>query len=151
MQKTLGGVVRRERPWLGLLAFFAATTLASSLLFAAVLAGVTVAIAGGEIPQNAERQQFDSIVPSQVFSGVVTDVSCGARHRDPKKNAADCVRQCAQNGASYAIVDGDKSYIVAGDLRQFAQWAGQRVTFTGVLEGDTIKVNGESLEAENVR
>ena len=151
MQKRLGRVVERERSWLRLLAFFAATTLASSLLFAAVLAGVTVAIAGGEIPQNAERQQFDPIVPSQVFSGVVTDVSCGARHRDPKKDAADCVRQCTQNGASYAIVDGDRSYVVAGNFKQFSQWAGQRVTFTGVLEGNTIKVNAESLEAENAR
>jgi hypothetical protein len=150
MQKRLRDVAKDERSWFGLLAFFAATTLASSLLLAAVLAGVTVAIAGGEISQNADRQQFDPIVPSQVFSGVVTDVSCGARHRDPKKNAADCARQCAQNGASYAIVDGDRTYIVTGNPMQFAQLAGQRVTFTGVLEGNTIKVNAESLEAHSV-
>jgi hypothetical protein len=150
-KKDRGSVKQYDRSWLALLAFFAATTLASSLLFAAVLAGVTVAIAGGEVPQNAEGRQFDPIVPSQTFSGIITDARCGARHTDSQKNASDCARQCVQNGASYTIVDGDSSYVLAGDPRQFSQSAGQRVTLTGILVGNTIKVNAESLERDKAR
>jgi hypothetical protein len=146
-----GSVKQRDRSWLALLAFFAATTLASSLLLAAVLAGVTVAIAGAEGPQNAEGPQFDPIVPSQTFSGIITDAHCGARHTDSEKNASDCARQCVQHGASYTIVDGDSSHILAGDPQRFSQSAGQRVTLTGILVGNTIKVNAESLKREAAR
>ena len=56
----LGGIVKQhDRSWPALVAFFAVTTLAASLLFAAVLAGVTVAIAGGGPPQNSDDQQID--------------------------------------------------------------------------------------------
>ncbi len=142
---------QRDRSWLTLLAFFAATTLASSLLLAAVLAGVTVAIAGAEAPQYADGPQFDPIVPSQTFSGVITDARCGARHTDSEKNASDCARQCVQHGASYTIVDGDSSLVLVGDPHQFSQSAGQRVTLTGILVGNTIEVNAESLAREAAR
>jgi hypothetical protein len=152
MNKNLGAfTTQHDRSWLALLAFFAATTLASSLLFAAVLAGVTVAIAGGEVPQRGEGQEFDPIVPSQIFSGVITDARCGAKHADSRKNASDCARQCVENGANYTIVDGGSSYELTGNRRQFNQWAGQRVTLTGIREGNKIKVNEESLKPESAR
>jgi hypothetical protein len=149
----LGGIVKQhDRSWPALVAFFAVTTLAVSLLFAAVLAGVTVAIAGGGPAQISDDQQIDpAAMPSQAFSGIVTDARCGPRHKDSQRTASDCARMCERNGSTYVIVDGDRNYELAGNPRQLDQWAGQRVTFRGILEGNTIKVNAESLGPVSAR
>jgi hypothetical protein len=123
----LGGIVKQhDRSWPALVAFFAVTTLVASLLFAAVLAGVTVAIAGGEPPQINinDDQPADPAIPSQVFSGIVTDARCGPRHKDSQQGASDCARMCVRNGSKYTIVDGDRNYELAGNLRQLDQWSG---------------------------
>jgi hypothetical protein len=143
---TLGGIVKqRDRSWLTLVAFFAVTTLASSLVFAAVLAGVTVAIADGESPQIPGEQQVDPTVPGHAFSGIITDAQCGSRHTDSGQSASECARTCVRNGSRYIMVDGDRNYELAGNSSQLSQLAGQRVTLTGALSGNTIKV-GASLQ-----
>lgn len=129
-----------DRSWLSLLGFFAVITLGSSLIFAAVFAGVTAAFGGSE-SAHAEDQQVDPIVPGQSFSGVITDSHCGPRHMDSKSSALECARLCVQNGSRYIIVDGDKNYELAGNPALFGQFAGQRVQLTGVLSGGTIKVS----------
>jgi hypothetical protein len=139
-----GSVKQYDRSWLALLAFFAVTTLASSLFLAALLAGFTVAIAGGDPPQSPDR--VARAVSSGTFSGVVTDALCGPRHTAAEENASDCARMCVRNGSRYIIVDGDRSYELAGSLTQIVQLAGQRATVTGVLEGNTIKVNSASVQ-----
>jgi hypothetical protein len=48
-----------------------------------------------------------------------------------------------RNGSRYIIVDGDRIYELAGNLGQLGQFAGQRVTLIGVLNGNTIKVSSE--------
>jgi hypothetical protein len=131
-------VKQHDRSWLTLLAFFAAVTLASSLVFAAVFAGVTIAIAGGEPPQIADDPQVDPGVPGQTFAGIITDARCGSRHTDSEKSASACARMCVRNGSRYVIVDGDRNYQyqLAGNQWQFDRLAGQRVSLTGVLRGD---------------
>lgn len=140
-----------DRSWLSLLAFFAVTTLACSLVFAAVFAGVTVAIAGGESAQAADDQQVDPLVPSQTFSGVLTDAHCGSRHMDSEQSASACTRACARKGSKYEIVDGDKKYELAGNSWEFEPFAGQRVTLSGVAHGNTIKVSSASMHSADGR
>jgi len=140
-------VRRKDRLWLTLLAFFAVTTLASSLALAALLAGVTVAIAGGEAPQVQVDTQVDPTIPSQTFSGVITDARCGARHRNSHQSASECARACVRDGSRYTVVDGDKNYELAGNLSHFDLLAGQRVALTGVLDGNTIKVSSASVQS----
>jgi len=142
---TLGGIVKQhDRSWPRLLAFLAITTLAWSLALAAVLAGVTVAIAGGGPPQSPDDTQLDTTGPGQIFFGVITDSRCGPRHPDSKPTASECARTCVRGGSRYMIVKGDRTYELAGGRLHLDLFAGQRVTLTGVLDGDTIKVRSAS-------
>jgi hypothetical protein len=68
-----------------------------------------------------------------------------------EKNASECSRLCVRHGSNYIIVDGDKKYELNGELRQIAEFAGQRVSLTGVLDGQTIKVSSATLQAEERR
>ena len=133
----------QNRSWLQLLAFFAFASLASSLLLAALFAGVTVVVAGRESGHTHTEQPAPASVeqPHLTFSGVITDAHCGARHTDPDQGATGCVRMCVHNGSKYSIVDGDVAYELAGDPIEINRLAGQRVVVTGVLDGDVIKVH----------
>jgi hypothetical protein len=143
-----GDIVKKDnRSWLTLVSFFLATTLASSLVFAVVFAGVTAAI-GDEPAQAADETQVDPIVPSQTFSGVITDARCGAKHTNSRLNASECVKTCVRNGSRYTMVDGDRKYELKGELRPIDELAGQRVTLTGILDGGTIRVMSANLRAE---
>jgi hypothetical protein len=133
-----------DRSWLALLGFFSVITLASSLIFAAVFASVTVAFAGDEPSQIPAEPQVDPAVPGQTFTGIITDAHCGSRHTDSEKSAAECARMCVRNGSRYVMVDGDNKYHLAGNPEQFAPLAGQRVSITGVLNGNTIKATSAS-------
>jgi hypothetical protein len=137
---------RSDRSWIKLLTFFAVTVLGSSLVFAAVIAGVTAAVGDGS-PQASEQRQAQPEVSSQTFSGVITDMHCGPRHTNSKEDASDCARKCVRDGSSYIIVDGDRSYQLDGDLLQLSELAGQRVTLTGVLNRNTIQVSSASAVA----
>jgi hypothetical protein len=134
-------VKQSNRSWISLLAFFAVITLGSSLIFAAVFAGVPAVIAGGESAQASDEQQVDPLLPGQTFSGVISDSHCGARHTDSAKSASDCARMCVRNGSRYVVVNGDTRYELTGTPGQFDKLAAQRVTLTGVLSGSAIKVS----------
>lgn len=140
---------QHNRSWLRLLAFFTVTTFALALICAAVLAGFTVAIAGGEPPRISDGQNnVDPTARGQTFSGIITDARCGPRHADSEQSASGCARMCVRNGSKYIMVDGDRNYELAGDPLQLDRLAGERVTLIGVLSGDTIKVSSASLQAE---
>ena len=139
-----------KRSWLSLLGFFAVITLGSSLVFAAVFAGVTAVIGGGVAAQASDDQQVDPIVPVQSFSGIVTDSHCGAKHTDTEKSAAECTRTCVRDGSKYLLVNGDKNYEITGDPAQISQLAGQRVKITGVLAAGTIKVTSATALPQTV-
>jgi hypothetical protein len=76
----------------------------------------------------------------QKFTGVVSDTMCGAKHM-MQGSAADCTRACVSKGSKYALVVGDKVYTLSGHEQELDKEAGQRVTVTGTLDGDTINVN----------
>jgi hypothetical protein len=139
-----GGVKKHDGSWLALLAFFSVITLGLSLIFAAVFASVTVALAGDEPPQIPDNPQVDPAVPGQTFSGIITDARCGSRHTDSEKSASECARMCVRNGSRYVIANGENHYQLAGNPEQFAPLAGQRVRLTGVLSGNTINASSAS-------
>jgi hypothetical protein len=148
----IGGIVKqRDRSWLSLLAFFTVTTLALSLVLAAVVAGFTVAIAGGGPPQMSEDQSVDPTVPGRTFSGIITDAHCGPRHADSEQSASGCARMCVRNGSKYIMVDGDRNYELAGNPSLLDRLAGERVSLIGVLNGDTIKVSSASPQVATER
>ena len=79
---------QQNRSWLTLIGFFALTTLAWSLVLAAVFAGATVAIAGGAWAQTPDEQPSPGV--SSQYSGVITDAHCGPKHSDSEKSSSEC-------------------------------------------------------------
>lgn len=150
-------VLKLQRPLFSLIAFCATAVLITALglvvLFAGGSAVLALAHTWGNPPDvvSASTQSTTSAPAEEnadaadaantiIFSGVVSDDHCGPRHdMGSGRSPAECARLCVRNGGHYVIISGDKVYNLAGrdDLTAVA---GERVTITGSLTGDTIKV-----------
>jgi hypothetical protein len=79
----------------------------------------------------------------QKFTGEVGDAMCGKQHMEG--TPAECTRTCVSKGSKYALIVGEKVYILdATDKAALAtldQQAGKNATITGTLNGDTIEVS----------
>jgi hypothetical protein len=79
----------------------------------------------------------------QTFTGEVGDAMCGRKHMEGAP--ADCTRTCVSHGSKFALVVGEKIYILdttdKAALATLDQQAGKNATVTGVLNGDTIEVS----------
>jgi len=112
----------RGRSWVGLIAFCFTSTLAVAVALAMVLASATLTFAG------------------QTYSGIIADSFCGARHnRHSNLSSAECTRACVKKGAKYVMVDGEKTYLLEGNIADLSGFAGQRVEVRGMRDGDTIR------------
>ena len=78
---------------------------------------------------------------SNTFVGLVSDSTCGPRHKLKDKSAEECTRTCQRGGANFALVAGERTYKLKGDSNDVAVLAGQKAKVTGTLAGDTITVN----------
>jgi len=79
----------------------------------------------------------------QTFTGEVGDAMCGRQHMEG--SPAECTRTCVSKGSKYALVVGDKVYILETSdkaaLAMLDKLAGQNATVSGALEGDKIEVS----------
>ena len=79
----------------------------------------------------------------QTFTGEVGDALCGRKHMEG--TPAECTRTCVSHGSKFALVVGEKIYILETSdkaaLATLDQQAGKNATVTGVLNGDTIEVS----------
>jgi|SRR5579859_3245799 len=75
------------------------------------------------------------------FTGIVSDSMCGAHHMAKDKTPAECTRICIKQGMKYALIAGDKVYTLEGHDSELDKFAGQKVTVTGKLTGDTLAVS----------
>src|SRR5258708_8561877 len=77
---------------------------------------------------------------SETFTGEVSDAMCGAKHMMPG-NAA-CLRTCVSKGANYALVVGDKVYMLHTSdetaRKTLDKLAGERAKVTSTADSDTI-------------
>lgn len=84
----------------------------------------------------------------QTITGEVGDAMCGRNHMEGAP--AECTRTCVSHGSKYALVVGDKMYILETSdkaaLSTLDRQAGKNVTVTGVVDGNTIQVG--SVKAE---
>ncbi len=84
----------------------------------------------------------------QTFTGEVGDAMCGKQHMEG--TPAECTRACVSKGSKYALVVGDKVYILnvtdKTALATLDQQAGKNATVTGTLNGDTIDVSSVSAK-----
>lgn len=130
-----------KRFWLELLTLSTVTALALALALATIGVSATMASAADPAPSQVPAA-------SQTFSGVVTCSLCGAKHNTSlNQSAAGCTKICLKKGAEFSLVDGEKVYKLEGGADYLDKFAGERVTISGILDGDTIKVT--SVAATN--
>src|SRR5947209_12305457 len=77
---------------------------------------------------------------SRTLTGTVSDSMCGAKHMMKDATPAKCTRECVKQGSDYALVSGGKVYTLKGDAKEIDKYAGQNVTVTGSVSGDTVTV-----------
>lgn len=101
----------------------------------------TLGAIGGLAVEAWGQTPTSQVTAEEAFDGVVTCSSCGARHSAKiNQSPADCTRVCVHAGASFALVDGEKIYLLDGDLGLLKKSAGERVRVVGVANGNTIRV-----------
>jgi hypothetical protein len=81
-----------------------------------------------------------ALAQTATLKGVVSDDMCGAKHM-MEGGAAKCTRQCVKTGSSYALVVGDKVYILKGHSPELFNLAGQNVVVKGTVSGTTVDVS----------
>ena len=79
----------------------------------------------------------------QTMTGKVSDAMCGAKHM-MAGNEASCAHECVKGGSKYALVVGDKVFILdtadKATLDKLGELAGASAKVTGEVKGDTIAV-----------
>ena len=77
------------------------------------------------------------------WTGEISDAVGGKTHDmgDKKESAKDCTLECAKADGSYILVVGDKEYKFSNPrFKGIEEHAGEKVTVSGSLKGDTITV-----------
>lgn len=141
--ETQGALMKQNRFWLSLIALCVTVACAAAIVLAIVSATTALAVTTRE-PSSTEARAETS-ERQKVLKGVVSDTSCSARHVSEDKTAADCVRVCVRHGAQYALISGERVYLLDGNLAEFDQLAGQRTEVVGLLEGDLLTVRSIKL------
>ena len=77
------------------------------------------------------------------LTGEVGDAMCGTKHMEG--TPAECTRTCVSHGSKYALVVGDKIYVLnttdKAVLALLDQQAGKKATVTGTVTGTDIDVS----------
>lgn len=136
------------RLWIGTLALAGAVAYALALFIA-----TPGAAAGGGSKETQSNSAAQSSPPAQsspaesiesqpqTYDGVITDTHCQAKHSAPlAESAAECTRVCVHSGEGFALVDGDKMYVLEGEPAALKRSAAERVRIAGTLNGNTISV-----------
>jgi len=80
-----------------------------------------------------------AIAAPQTLTGIVTDNMCGKKHTMmPGKPDSECIRACVKAGSKYALLVGDKVYVLKGDAKQLDSFAGKKIKVSGEMSGTTI-------------
>jgi len=144
--------VKRHSSWISLVGYCVAAVLVSSLAFATIVAGASVALADHRADASPadDARDVTPATPSPqpsgtAFTGMITDSHCGARHmRNSHQSSSECARACFRHGASYVLVDGDHRYTLVGGEADLSKLAGERANIVGTRQGEAIIVNSAS-------
>ncbi len=82
-----------------------------------------------------------ALAATQTLTGIVSDDMCAKKHTMAAgKPDSECVRECVKAGAHYALVVGDKVYVLKGDATKIDPFAAKKVKVTGDVSGTSISV-----------
>lgn len=76
------------------------------------------------------------------WTGYISDSKCAAK--GAKDEHADCAVKCVKGGASAVFVVDGKVYKI-DDPTKVADHIGHKVTISGTLDGDTVKVDSVKM------
>jgi len=92
------------------------------------------------------------------MTGMISDSACGASHakmmdmhKDPKMKMTerDCTLACVKGGGKFVFVADGKVYTVANQsLAALTEHAGETVSLTGDVKGDTVTVSKITASAK---
>ena len=137
----------RNHSWHEFLTFILAVASTAVFGFTLLPASATTMIFSRAHWKKSLLHPEQETATAKTFSGVITDSFCGAKHNAKfNKSAAECTQACVRNGAHYALVDGDKLYILEGNHSEFDRFAGERVQINGTLRENTIQVSSLTTE-----
>ena len=81
------------------------------------------------------------------FSGYIVDANCAAKQG--AKSASDahagCAAKCIKGGAAAVLVTPEGKVYKIADQAKVTDHAGHKVTITGTVDGDTIKVESVKM------
>jgi hypothetical protein len=91
---------------------------------------------------------------TMTMDGMISDSMCGASHakmmemhKDAKMTDRDCTLACVKGGGKFVFVSGGKVYNLANQkVAALTEHAGETVSLTGNVEGDTITVSKVSAK-----
>ena len=82
------------------------------------------------------------------WTGVISDSHCGAKHNTASAAATKCVESCIKGGGEAVFVSGDKVLkLDAASQDKVKGHYGHKVTITGDLDGDTVKIDSLKMVA----
>ena len=126
--------MQANRFWIEIVALGTAIACALALVLATLGAAAAAFAAQAPTSHAIERSRH-------VLEGMVTCSRCGAKHSPAiGESAGDCTRRCVHVGSAFALVDGDRTYALDGDLMVLKKIAGQRARIVGTIHGNTINV-----------
>ena len=79
------------------------------------------------------------------WKGTISESGCGLKHAEASAGAEKCVTACVKKGAAPVLVSEGK-VIRLGNADKVMDCLGKKVTITGKLEEDVLKI--ESVKAE---
>jgi hypothetical protein len=130
--------MNRKRAWLELITVCAIAAVILALGLAVI--GSSAAVTWSDKPQAGTNDTQGSSGPTK-FTGVISDSICKGKHdRSTNQSAFACTEVCLKKGAQYVLVDGEHVYALKGATEYLDKFAGERVTITGSLSGETIQV-----------
>jgi hypothetical protein len=91
---------------------------------------------------------------TMTMDGMISDSMCGASHakmmemhKDAKMSDRDCTLACVKGGGKFVFVSGGKVYNLANQkFAALTEHAGETVSLTGNVDGDTITVSKVSAK-----
>ena len=77
------------------------------------------------------------------FTGTIMDTKCSTNEK-MRENAA-CAQRCIKGGDPAVLVTADGKIYKIADQAKVVEHAGHKVTITGTLDGDTLKVESVKM------
>lgn len=79
------------------------------------------------------------------WTGTISDSKCGAAHADGSEKSVKCAQACVKSGKAQPVLVSEGKVYKFTDGAKAVDHVGHKVTVTGTLEGDTIKVDNVKM------